>query len=148
MTKLFLGVLLLGVMSSTCAEEVKVKQSNLVFEVSAQHIAELAAANLKLYKRYPDEIKEFGPVSFQSAYVASIIGQSGLKYIFVGFPMQHANATYVTVIQYCENEEIYQFEQYGLNTGDIKAIYNDFVKANNTSLTKLSDSCKAHSVED
>jgi hypothetical protein len=87
------GVLLMVMLGSTYsyAEEIIISKSNLRFPVSAQHIAELAAANMQMYDRFPDQVERFGPVNFQSAYVASVVGTNDLKYIFVGFPMNKDN---------------------------------------------------------
>lgn len=145
MNKFLVTVFLFVLNSGVQAEEIKVKKSNLVFAVSAQHIAELAAANLKLYSRYPEETKRWGPVSFQSAYVASIIAQGGQKYIFVGFPLKKPGVTYLTVIQDCDHlGGRWEFALYGLDAHDVEVIYKQFVNANNESLTQLPDACEAH----
>lgn len=142
MNKFLVTVFLFVLNSGVQAEEIKVKKSNLVFAVSAQHIAELAAANLKLYSRYPEETKRWGPVSFQSAYVASVIAQGGQKYIFVGFPLKKPGVTYLTVFQYCDQH--YELAIQGLDANEVEVIYKQFIDSNNKSLTQVPDACEAH----
>jgi hypothetical protein len=49
--------------------------------------------------------------------------------------------TYMTVVQYCDNERNYQFVQQGLIPENIEKVYNEFIDSNNKSLTQLEDAC-------
>lgn len=123
-------------------DEVRVVRESLSFPIPSQRVAELAAAQLKLFPLYDKDVKRFGHPQFNRAYVSTIIGAKGQQYVFVGFPIRtDMDSSYTIIFQYCAKLPSYEVAEGGLTSGSLRYHYESFVSANGLELIQLEDIC-------
>lgn len=135
--------LLLACSTPCLAHEVKSVETDLQYSLPAIDIAEYVVAHLKLSTRYLSDPKIFEKLSLTKVYVASVIDDKNLKYVFVGIPYKDSSlGGYEAILQYCSYDEEYLFGGAGWSSLSTRKQFERFKQSRGMAVPDTDDFCK------